>query len=234
MTEIKGERLLRKLVPAVAFNVESLQTPPYIGITGKVQSGWEIYFNGYAPYLIYRSEFDISGWSKEQLSAFISGAGFQESDRWTINDPELAGPFAPELLTWDIISKSKMSNSALDGAHWIDGSGLFGWNAPGMLDSNYNLEEVFAGRFRQYIPNTNLNNVLHQNTEQLWGAGDATAGHTIYVTRIVSPFLTLKAETAGIIPPMAIIIPAALAEEKDLVYMERLRRSFVLAESRNP
>jgi len=230
MSKIKGSRLLRKLIPGCAWS--GILTPPYIELN--VANGWEIYNNGTIPYLIYRTDFDISGWSEEQLSAFIGGAGFQESDRWIVNDPGAAAEFGAELMTWDIVSKAKISNSALDGSHWLDTTGYFGWSAPGMIDSNYNLEEVFAGRFRQYIPNTTLNNILQQNTEQLWGAGDATAGKKIYITRIVAPFLMMAAETFGFVPPMAVIVPATLADEKDLVYMERLRRSYVLAESRNP
>jgi hypothetical protein len=231
MSKIKGNRLLRKLIPGIAWSTD-LETP-FLNISVE-GSGWEVYHNGNVPYLVFRTEYDISGWSKEQLSAFISGAGFQESDRWVVNDPQEGGTFGAELMTWDIVSKAYISNEALDGQHWTDGSGFFGWNAPGMMKSNYNLEEVFAGRFRQYIPNTNLNNILHQTNEQLWGAGDATAGSKIYITRVVSPFIIMGVGTAGFVPPMAVIIPAVLADEKDLVYMERLRRSYVLGESRNP
>jgi len=232
MTKIKGSRLLRKLIPGCAWKA-SLELP-YIDVLSG--SGWKVYHNGTYPYLIYRTEFDISGWSEEQLSAFISGAGFQESDRWSVNNPLEGGDYGAELTTWDIVSKAYISNAALDGPHWVDGTGLFGWNAPGMIESNYNLEEVFAGRFRQYIPNTNLNNILHQTNEQLWGAGDATAGKKIYITRVIAPIILSNGQTPtiGFVPPMAVIIPATLADEKDLVYMERLRRSYVLAESRNP
>jgi hypothetical protein len=232
MSKIKGSRLLRKLIPGVAWKA-TLELP-YIDILSG--SGWTVYHNGTYPYLIYRTDFDISGWSREQLSAFIGGAGFQESDRWIVNNPLEGGDYGAELMTWDIVSKAKMSDNALDGSHWVDGTGLFGWSAPGMAESNYNLEEVFAGRFRQFTPNTTLNNILQQNTEQLWGSGDATAGSKIYITRVISPIILSNGvtPTIGFIPPMAVIVPATLADEKDLVYMERLRRSYVLAESRNP
>ena len=36
------------------------------------------------------------------------------------------------------------------------------------------------------------------------------------------------------VPAQNIIVNAAVVDEKDLVYMERLRRSYVLGESRNP
>jgi len=230
---IQGTKLLRKQLPGAAVSYD--ESPPYIKFDGTGADGWEIFGNALLQdYMIWRGYFDIAGWSKEQLSAFIAGAGWQESDRWTLNDPQLEHSFAPEINTWDIISKAPMPNEALEGEHWVDLMGHFGWNAPGMLKSNYNLEEIFAGRHRQFVPNAQLNNVLVQMDQNIWGAGDATAGDKIYITRIVSTGISIKDGSVLIVPPQSIILPATVVDEKDLVYMERLRRSYVLGESRNP
>jgi len=230
-----GSRLLRKLIPGCVY--KGTLSPPYLEFADDINNGWEIVVNDSPiPYLVYRTYFDIEGWSQEELSAFISGAGFQESDRFIVNNPQTGegGVFAPELLSWDIVSKTHLPDSILQPAAWSDGTGYFGWNAPGMTFSNYNLEEIFAGRFRQFIPNIQLNNIVQQTDEKLWGAGDVTAGNRIHVTRVISPFLIMKDQTTtGFIPPMAVVVPALINKEKDLVYMERLRRSYVLAESRN-
>ena len=230
---IEGNKLLRKTIPGAYIGYDDYE--PYITVGGG--EGWTTYYNGTVNFAIWRGYFDIAGWSKEQLSAFINGVGWQESDRWTIANANTEGAFAPEVLTWDILSKGKIPDEALDGEHFLDGAGFFGWNAPGMIDSNYNLEEIFGGRFRQYLPNANLNNVANQYATELWGCGDATAGDKIYITRIVAPFLAMKGgedATVLVVPPQAILVPAVVVDEKDLVYMERLRRSYVLGESRNP
>ena len=241
MSETPTSRILRKLVPGCVWTTDN--NPPYIHVAaGGPSAGgsWQVYVNDNAvPFLVHRTYFDITGWSKQQVSAFVAGVGWQETDRWTVNDPmPVPSPsgFAPELNSWDIISKSEIPNNALDGEHWELGSGYFGWNAPGMMLSNFNLEEIFAGRSRQWIPNINLNNVIHQTSENLWGAGDATAGDRIYLTRIVAPWLISNTaeglETVGVIPAQAVIVPAVLEEEPDLQYIERLRRSYVNAGSR--
>ena len=234
MSKITGTRLLRKQIPGIAVDYDD--APPYIGFTGPSSSaGWEIYGNDLnTGFAIWRGYFDIQGWSKEQLSAFIGGAGWQESDGWNLHDPQLAHSFAPEINTWDIISKAPIPNSALDAVHFVDGIGYFGWNGPGMSRSNYDLEEIFAARHRQFVVNTILNNVLMQNDQNIWGAGDATAGDKIYITRIISTGVSIKDGSLLIVPPQGIILPATVVDEKDLVYMERLRRSYVLGESRNP
>ena len=231
MSDIQGSKLLRKTIPGAYISWNDYE--PYISIGGG-GAGWTTYYNGNVNFAIWRGYFDIAGWSKDQLSAFITGVGWQESDRWVLANANDAGSFAPEVLTWDILSKAKIPDEALDGEHFLDGAGFFGWNAPGMIDSNYNLEEIFGGRFRQFLPNDTLNNVANQYATELWGVGDATAGDKIYITRIVAPFLAMKDGTVLFVPPQAILIPAAVVEEKDLVYMERLRRSYVLGESRNP
>ena len=79
--------------------------------------------------------------------------------------------------------------------------------------------------------------MLHQTAQEIWGCGDATAGDKIYVTRIISPSMAIDpGNTANnlMVPAQNIIVNAAVVDEKDLVYMERLRRSYVLGESRNP
>jgi len=238
MTETPNSRLLRKILPGTAWT-GTLETP-YIAFAGPENGqGWDIYINDNAiTYLVYRTYYDITGWSKQQFSAFVAGVGWQETDRWTVNDAAAVTPgaFGPELQSWDIVSKSEIPNSALDSDSWGDGNGYFAWNAPGMPLSNFNLEEVFAGRARQWIPNANMNNIMHQTMETLWGAGDATAGDRIYITRIVAPFLITSlapgAESTGFVPPQAVIVPAVLEQEPDLQYIERLRRSYVDAGSR--
>jgi hypothetical protein len=241
MADTPTSRVLRKIVPGCVWTTDAIL--PYIHVSqvdGKGGGNWEVYSNDNAvPFLVHRTYYDITGWSKQQMSAFVAGVGWQESDRWTVNDPmptPTPSGFAPELNSWDIISKSEIPNTALDGSTWQLGLGYFGWNAPGMPRSNFNLEEIFAGRSRQWIPNANMNNVIHQTNETLWGAGDATAGDRIYLTRIVAPWLISNTaeglETVGIIPPQAVIVPAVIEEEPDLQYIERLRRSYVDAGSR--
>lgn len=235
--KMRGSRLLRKLIPGCVATASL--TEPYLTFSDDKANGWEVVFNDHSiPYLVHRSYFDIEGWSKEEISAFISGAAFQESAPIMATNIQAGPPasiFTPELVTWDILSKAHLPDSILDQSHWVDGAGYFGWNAPGMSFSNYNLEEIFAGRYRQYIPNSTLGTLLQLTDTNIWGAGDATAGNRIHITRVIDVFKLLTTDpdlTVIIIPPMAVIVPAMLANESDLVYMERLRRSYVNAESR--
>jgi hypothetical protein len=139
----------------------------------------------------------------------------------------------PRIKTWDIISKAQIGDDAFD-KHG-PGSSLLMWFAPGMPGSNYNLEEIFAGRYRHFDFSTTISAGFNQTAESIWGAGDATAGDKIYITRIVQlTGLALAGLENLVVPPQDVIVPAGITDEKDLIYLERLRRSYVEAESRTP
>jgi len=225
---IKGSRVLRKLLPGAVVGTEGAEPDIVYAIyTG----GWSVITNDEGiQFAVQRDYFDIAGWNQEQLTAFITGVSYQEGCSWKL--PQGSIGTYPTIETWDIISKSNLPDEILDGEHWILASDGNGFNPPGMSLSNYNLEEIFDGRFRGMVNDSTTANELRKISQTSWGTGDATAGDRIYITRIVR--LTGTQTSAGyiVIPPMAIVIPAVVVEEKDLVYMERLRRSYVLGESR--
>jgi hypothetical protein len=116
------------------------------------------------------------------------------------------------------------------GAPNIDPTGS-NWCPPGLSNSNYNLEEILAGRWREYMADSTINTsrLIGQGT---WGAGDATAGDRIHITKVFYLDSAFSTDGVLIIPDGAVVVPTLLVKEPDLVYMERLRRSYVLAENR--
>ena len=223
MSEITGTRLLRKLIP----DVYGVQTDGMWALA--YPNGWEIVNPDAVAnmgYLVYRTYFDIAGWSSEQISAFIQGAGFQQAESVYMTVPEFG--IGKE---WCILSKARIGDEAFDQAHHEPVIANT-WFAPGMAGSNYNLEEIFTGRYREFSYDQNTPYSGNLSGQFIWGAGDATAGDKIHVT-IALRIITTETSSVSY-PPTSVIVPAVLADEKDLVYMERLRRSYVLAESRNP
>jgi len=228
MTKVIGQRLLRKQIPFM------FSFPQENSIDWAIQyqgGGWEIVVNDIGlNYAVWRGYFDIAGWNKAKLTAFVSGAGWQEADEWLMGSP--TDFTRPRIKTWDIISKAMIRDDALD-KHG-PGTAAGAWFAPGFSGSDYNLEEIFAARYRHFDFSTTITAGFNQTYEQVWGAGDATAGDKIYITRIV--LLTGLADYGleGLtIPCQDVIVPATIADEKDIVHLERLRRSYVSAESRN-
>jgi len=226
--KLEGTRLLRKLIPGVEYAT----APEGTWIVSEIGEGWERVNNGANDFAVWRGYFDLAGLSHQDLSMMVAAPGWQECDEWFLGAVQGSRPL---IKTWDILSKATIPNSALATTTWVNNSTPSGWSAPGMIESNFNLEEIFAGRFRMFTPINKQNalgfmasDAVAQSNETMWGAGDATAGDKIHITKIVlltdtqdypEGFLT--------VPPMSIILPLALIKEKDLVHMERLRRSYV-------
>jgi len=234
-TTVKGTRLMRKSIPGACWVIDAEGV-----FTNVVQTeGWNtVVISGSGnTFGVWRGYFDIAGLSKQSLSEMVGSPGWQESDDWSLDGPGSR----PLIKTWDILSKASIPDSALADRTWMNVSLPAGWNAPGMIKSNFNLEEIFAGRYRTFtqlqMQNAagSLDSIaVGQSCLTEWGAGDATAGDKIHITRIV-----LLSDTTvypvGILvtPPMAVLVPIALLEEPELVHLERLRRSYVEQDSRS-
>lgn len=223
---IQGSRLLRTLIPATGFATDTNSVPTFMA--GQ-QGGWEIVNpQAGAFFAVWRGYFDLSGYEAEDLTTVVTGGGFQESDEYRIDGTigALGG-----LKVWDIISKNRIPDSALDQSKFLL-SAPYSWSAPGMSESNFDLEEIFAGNFRKLGVDTTMPGQLIPVHNKQWGAGTATAGSKIHITRIIYLGTLVVSSGSIMVPPSAVLLPITLMEEKDLVYMERLRRSYVLAESR--
>ena len=224
---IKGSKVLRKLLSGALLARSGNDPQVWVSSGG----GWNIVTaDSGAIFAIQRDYFDISGWNAEQLTAFITGVSYQESDVWAM--PQATIGSYPNLRSWDIISKSYLNDDIVDAAHWVVPPNAQGFNPPGMALSKYNLEEIFDGRFRSWVNDSTTASNIRLNAGSSWGTGDATAGDKIYITRII--LLSNVQAVNGVVnvPPMSIVVPAVVVQEKDLVFMERLRRSYVLGEER--
>jgi len=234
---LEGTRLLRKLIPGVEFEPAIEET---WGLSAGAE-GWKVVDNGAQKFGVWRGYFDIAGLAIQDLSLMVAAPGWQECDEWFFNGS--APGERPLIKTWDMLSKATLPDDILNVNRWINAGIPCGWNAPGMMESNFNLEEIFAGRYRTFteIQHSSLGGFLNpvavaQSHEAGWGAGDATAGDKVHITRVVllskvqEPY---PSDGRIIVPPMSVIVPIALVKEKSLVHLERLRRSYVEADVRS-
>jgi len=211
---IKGERDLRKLIPrsVIYWNTD----PSLTTATG----GWEILGASTQQFAVYRTYVDVVGWAKDDITAFTQGAAFQEGGPIFFT----GGGILP-LKCWDMVTVNYIKDEAFTDANTL--SQGVNWCPPGLLNSNYNLEEVLVGRWREFAADTTLN-TTRQVGSGVWGAGDATAGDRIYITKAFYLNSAMGTGDRLVIPDSAVVIPTLLVKESDLVYLERLRRSYVL------
>jgi hypothetical protein len=215
-------RLLRKLIPAL--NATSDGTT--LSINGE---GWEDVTNP-SPFgiAVWRGYFDVSGLTNEGNTLFNLGGQFQEPEL-PILVTDIPGP---KLTVYDIISTEKIRDEAFDGnaIQWTPPGLSAGFSEPSM---SYDLEQIWYGNCKTYTRDTAMPFGVVQIRSTHWGCGRATAADKIHITRVVilDPYLyNNNLELVG--TAAAVVLPIAIDKEPDLVRLERMRRSYVLAENR--
>jgi len=239
------ERLLRKFIPPVVIGVSGSD----FTVTG---SNWELVpatdSDGNPTFwAVWRGYFDLSGIVIDQATLFTVNPMFQEGCDWNYTSSLATGA----LQAWDMITQEFITDATFDGV--LAGSG--NWIPPGLMGGHstvgatvrtgapYELEDIHYGNARsfQFGAVTQLGTspfLPNQTRSASWGVGSATAGQKLYVTRAIHISSALEASDAPPpappntinSPPTAVVVPAIIAEETDLRYIERLRRSYVLQE----
>jgi len=226
---MEGKHLLRELIPAVQVINDGATPYSYKFGANSGGGGWEIINNGTTrAMLVWRGSFDLGGYVLDDLTTFVLGVDFQEGNTHLAGLLEATGA----IHNWRMLTTREVGNDDFAAANFTTALTMF--NPPGMIASNMNLGDVFSGRYRQFTPDTTVSSLLVQTNSQSWGVGDASAASRIHITcayllagNLQTPDPPLQSML--IVPPQAIAVPIFVTKEPDLVYIERLRRSYVLA-----
>jgi hypothetical protein len=171
---------------------------------------------------VKRTYIDLAGWSKQELTTFTQGVDIQK-----MRTP-LANPALAHYLVWeyDILSTRRIQLAEMS----------FFPMVPGFLGgpSDLDLKDVIYAQSRTYAENTNIPGTYVTTDNGTYGSGNPTAMDKLHWTRLIvftangnvisPPVVTTNLE----IYPSNLVVQAVTAKEKDLVWMERLRRSYVL------
>jgi hypothetical protein len=189
-------------------------------------NGWEM---ASATVLYHETEIDLSGYAMDSLTFFPSSVGLQDPGIYNFL-PQTIIPDAPlqGLNVLDIISSVPM-----DPLEVMTAMNAFPTNSgPGLIGSKYEFTTILFGMFRFFTANTNVPypGFVQLQRSQRFDSGEATAADRLYCYRIVQTLQQdlVDGDSLGI-PAARQLIAGVLSEEKELVYMQRLRRSYELA-----
>jgi len=215
---IQGPGVLDKPIDGVDITMGTSPDPVFPAtIAG---NDWEILENTNTPTYATRSYYDTSGYNLEQLTCFFQGVDIQEG--W--------GPRGTtEFFLVDLITTQRMTKQQIIDAHIFEGSPE--GDLPGFPDSTFDMSQVIYGRTRQFLPPaTGVQGTQYSTTS--WGTCAATSGDKIYLTRIVyiegpgAPGPGAPSASVVNIPPCDYVTAIIVAQEKDLQYIMRQKRSF--------
>lgn len=194
----------------------------YNGATWDNLGGWSV-LDLAGTQFAHETVIDLSGYAMDSLTFFPTSVGLQDPGVYLVRgspDPTFSG-----LQVLDIITSVPMDLSAVSSLQ-VQGAG------PGMLASDHEFETLLFGMYRFFSTNLNVPyaNYVQLERSQRFDSGEPTAADKLYCYRIVN--LTVS----GLDPQSRVSIPAArqliagvMAAESELVYMQRLKRSYELA-----
>lgn len=189
--------------------------------------GW-IQLNGWQQasltVLFHETQIDLSGYASKSLTYFPEAVGIQDPGTHLFAGG--AGATYTALQVLDIITSVPMDIQAISDLQSTFNTG------PGMLGSTHEAETILMGQYRFFTPNTFLTypNYVQLERSQTFGSGDPTAADKLFCYRIVTAITDdLGPGSLAIIPAARQILNGYMDEETELVYMQRLKRSYELA-----
>lgn len=183
------------------------------GASAVIGEGWTTVGAGSTVYYVYRTSIDLQGWTDQQLTMFTQGVDVQKGIMPLLG----GGEAAKGLREFDFITTRKLQDSECE---------LY-LNIPGSLESTVSQQEVIYGEFVEYGRNGEIDNTFIKTNFQTIGSGVPTAMDKLHWTRVLFFHVPGNNDTL-LIDQANLVVQAMTVEEKDLVWMERLRRSYVL------
>lgn len=209
---LEGPRVLNKNLTGV-----SCQTDGEYGVMENFDGqGWEAVGVKIAA---QRTYFDLSGYNRESLTTFFQGVDFQYAAPPATSDSH--------LFVIDLITTERLSNAEIVATYGTAAPGLF--TATGFPESTFNQEQVIYARRRTYVqdwsaplptPSTQFPPLL---STDLWGTCSAASADKIHITRILQGGNINKLFH---VPPVNVVVAVVVAEEKELAYLARQKRSY--------
>ena len=160
---------------------------------------------------VYRGYIDLAGWTREDLTLFTQAVDVQNA---------IAPVLSADIDTCyiqDYVTTRRMTDAEC--------GPLFSPKA-GFLDSTMDLMQVVYGEWAAWSNSTDTAAQSVKTSADTFGSGNPTAMDKLHITRVVSVIQGGDADSITL-GAANYVIGAITQEEKDLVYMERLRRSYV-------
>jgi hypothetical protein len=223
MENTTPRRLMKQIGPCfVQFDVESIE--PVIAnmtITNN-NEGWEEVPQGNLGQAVAvvanRQYIDLAGYTMDELTTFIQSVDIQKSRDPLGSNQQLV--YVYDFLTTRRITTAELSNFTTG-------------EIPGYLESTLDLMEMIYGEHQTLAVNANIPGTFITTMGGTLGSGNATASDRLHWTRVYVMLPPGLGVTQLGIYSTNLVSQAITGKEKDLVYIERLRRAYTQDPGRN-
>jgi len=161
---------------------------------------------------VQSSYYDLAGYTQNDLTAFFAGVTIQEEFSPT-------GTMAGFIV--DMVTTHQLSSADIIDAHFSTAT----LDLPGFALSTFDMNQVIYGRTRTFNTSAEWLQISEYGRTQ-WGTCSAATSEKIYLTRIIYTAIPIIPTTTITIPPCNYVTSIIVAEEPDLTFMMRQRRSY--------
>lgn len=218
MQDVQPRQLLKQLgTGLVLTTIESDPLVPIIAVDG---DGWEIIPQspGNAVVIANRTYIDLAGYTQKELTTFIQSVDIQERG---LPSYSIAPGTIPVNILWvyDFITTRRITSAELSQMSTI---------VPGYLPSTLDLMEMIYGEHKQYAVNTQVPGTYITVNGDTLGSGNPSAADRLHWTRVLLCYPTGEVGENAVVGcrDANLVCQAVTGKEKDLVYIERLRRAY--------
>ncbi len=203
----------------------NMMCPSYQNVRGAAgwndSNGWQS--NG-ANSLYYETYIDLSGYEMEDLTVLPLETAIQDPGLYS------GGRISTALWVMDVVSQERLSAATL--TNMLDITNNDYNNAPGMMGQSQEFQQITMGQLRIMGPTTQVTTTGQtfppwiSQSLSTFGSGAPVTVQKLWVYR----FVLLEAAAADplIIPASRILLRGMVTKESDLVYIQRLKRSYEL------
>jgi len=214
MAEDITQRKLFKQIGStnVGFNFDS-------SIDVYAKNGWVVEWNA-MPYVYNRTYVDLAGYTQQELTMFIQGVDIQIETLIRSLSNNIIEVTYLDILSTRQLTVAELTNWAIPG---ITG------DVPGFIDNTVDLQEIIYGERTTLAQNTVVPALVGAKyvilEKETFGSGSASAADRLHWSRVYW-FNGSGPEETIMIPAANLVAQAVTIKEKDLVYIERLRRAY--------
>ncbi len=237
---LSGKRLMMKEMMHYKFNMDA---------TSPVR--WDLSKNGYQQYsqtwrtagcgyLVNKTYFDLSGYTRDYLTTYPQRITVQESGSYRMKEDLVAQPPTPPTLItdWrgamvlDIITEEHITD---DQVHDLVENVTVKEVSASFPEGPLEFQQVIYGRYRMMGHDNAIWTVQQGNltvlNETQWGSGSPTTCDKLWIYRIIIPlgFYITDTDDYIICPAARYVMSATIDKENDSAYMMRQKRSYELA-----
>jgi hypothetical protein len=208
---LTGFRELSQLIPEYTG---AMASSVFAGFKGWVASASN-------PIVMYETYFDLTGYQLDDLTAMPIAATLQDAGMYTCSTNTVP------LHVLDILSQERLTRDEVYNLILLN-------NVPGMGASDNNYEQITFGNYRLMLAQGTFTdpaglNLYLPTSQTQFGSGDAVAVDKLWAYRfIVAPSATDGASLR--IPASRFLLQINVVKESDRVYLQRLKRSYELAQ----